>query len=145
MVLYNYGTILFIIFRHVDRRRPGSLGFNIIWASMREFLTLLLANNKGTYQPVHPRSLISAFVKRILNSPYLGGLHHYKASAYAPVFDLYKIGQDYVSDVSRSECVIINYLFCYPPPPTPYANECCRIAIVVGMPVCLSAVVVTLT
>ena len=46
-------------------RRPGNLGFNITWASTRETLTLLLANNKGIDQPAHTRSLVSAFV--ILN------------------------------------------------------------------------------
>ena len=46
----------------VARRRPGSLGFNIIWASTRETLTLLFANIKGADQPAHPRSLISAFI-----------------------------------------------------------------------------------
>ena len=49
-------------------RRQGSLGFNIIWASMYETLTLLLANNKGADQPAHPRRLISAFVIRFLKS-----------------------------------------------------------------------------
>ena len=43
--------------RRVARPRPGSLGFNM----MQETLTLLLANNKGTDQPAHPHSLISAF------------------------------------------------------------------------------------
>ena len=33
--------------REVARWRPGSLGFNIMWASMQETLTLLLAYNKG--------------------------------------------------------------------------------------------------
>ena len=44
------------------------MGFNIIWASMRDTLALLLANNKGAYQLAHPHSLISAFVMRYLNS-----------------------------------------------------------------------------
>ena len=54
--------------RHIDRRRPGSLGFKITCASMRETLTLLLVNNKSADQPVHPRSLISAFVIHYLKS-----------------------------------------------------------------------------
>ena len=54
--------------RRVARWRPGSLDFNIIWASMRETLTLLLANNKGADQPVHPGSLISIFVYCYLKS-----------------------------------------------------------------------------
>ena len=33
-----------------------------ILASTRERLTLLNTNNKGTDQPAHPRSLVSAFV-----------------------------------------------------------------------------------
>ena len=65
---------------------PESLGFNIICASMRETLTLMLANNKGADQPVHLRSLISAFVIRHLNSKvsrsdiFCGGFQHGKAS-----------------------------------------------------------------
>ena len=39
----------------------GSPG-KILWAFMRETLTLLHANNKGADQPAHPGSLISAFV-----------------------------------------------------------------------------------
>ena len=52
----------------VARRRPGSLGFNTIWAYTRETLTFLIAKNKGADQPAHPRSLISAFIIRCLNS-----------------------------------------------------------------------------
>ena len=48
--------------------KPGSPGFNFIWASMRETLTLMLANNKFADQPAHPCSLISAFVIRYLKS-----------------------------------------------------------------------------
>ena len=44
------------------------MGFNVTWSSMRDTLTLLLANNKGADQPAHPRSLISAFVIRYLKS-----------------------------------------------------------------------------
>ena len=47
------------------RRMPGTLGFNIIWALMQETPTLLLANNKGSDQPVHPHSLISVFDRRM--------------------------------------------------------------------------------
>ena len=54
--------------RCVARLRPGSLGFNIIWTSMRETITLLLANNKGADQPAHTRSLISTFVIHYLKS-----------------------------------------------------------------------------
>ena len=39
-------------------------GFN--WASSRENLTLLYANNTGADQPVHPRILVSTFVIRLL-------------------------------------------------------------------------------
>ena len=39
-----------------------------IWASTRESLTLLNANNKGADQPAHLRSLVSAFVIRFLES-----------------------------------------------------------------------------
>ena len=54
--------------RRIARRRSGSMGFNIIWASTRETLTLLLANNKDTDQPAHTRSLISTLVIRYLKS-----------------------------------------------------------------------------
>ena len=38
------------------------------WASMREKVTLLYANNKGADQPSHRRSLISTFVICFLES-----------------------------------------------------------------------------
>ena len=38
----------------------------IIWASTQENLSLVFANNKGADQPAHLRSLISAFVIRLL-------------------------------------------------------------------------------
>ena len=41
---------------------------NDIWASTPENLTLLHANNKDTGQPVHPLSLINAFVNHSLES-----------------------------------------------------------------------------
>ena len=45
------------------------MGFNIIWASMREtLLTLLVANNKDADQPAHPYRLICAFVFHYLKS-----------------------------------------------------------------------------
>ena len=40
----------------------------IIWASTRENLLRGVANNTGADQPAHPRSLISAFVIRFLES-----------------------------------------------------------------------------
>ena len=40
----------------------------IIWASSWENLFLPYANNKGTDQPAHPRSLISTFVVHSLDS-----------------------------------------------------------------------------
>ena len=36
------------------------------WASSRKKLFLSYANNEGADQPVHPRSLISAFVIRCM-------------------------------------------------------------------------------
>ena len=39
-----------------------------IWASTRENLSLVFANNKGADQPAHTRSLISAFVIHLLES-----------------------------------------------------------------------------
>ena len=42
---------------------------NIIWAAKSDKICFMpYANNKGTDQPVHPRSLISAFVVRCLGS-----------------------------------------------------------------------------
>ena len=58
----------FILYERVTVRRPGSLGFNIIWAQMRETLTLLLANIKDADQPAHPHRLISASVIHYLKS-----------------------------------------------------------------------------
>ena len=40
----------------------GTLVSGTIWASTRENLSLMFANNTGADQPAHPRSLISAFV-----------------------------------------------------------------------------------
>ena len=59
---------LAVVCRRVARRMPGSLGFNIIWASLLESLTLLLTKIKGEHQTAHPRSLISAFVFRYLKN-----------------------------------------------------------------------------
>ena len=44
------------------------LGITTIWATSWENLFVPYANNKGTDQPVHPRSLISAFVVCCLDS-----------------------------------------------------------------------------
>ena len=52
------------IYRHVARRRPRSIDFNIIRVSMRE----ALANNKDADQPAHPRRLINAFIIHYLKS-----------------------------------------------------------------------------
>ena len=38
------------------------------WALMREYLSSVVSNNKGADQPAHPRSLISAFGIRFLES-----------------------------------------------------------------------------
>ena len=40
----------------------------LVWSSTREDLTLLHVSNEGTDQPVHQRSLISAFVIRLFKS-----------------------------------------------------------------------------
>ena len=40
----------------------------VIWATVREKLNLLYANNKGTDQSAHPRRLIGAFVIHSLDS-----------------------------------------------------------------------------
>ena len=40
----------------------------VIWATSWENLLMLYANNKGADQPAHPRSLISAFIVRCLDS-----------------------------------------------------------------------------
>ena len=40
----------------------------LIWASLQENMSSLFANNKGADQPVHPLSLISTFVIRLLES-----------------------------------------------------------------------------
>ena len=43
-------------------------GYELIWAMSWENLFYAYANNKGADQPAHPRSLISAFVVRFLDS-----------------------------------------------------------------------------
>ena len=35
-----------------------------------QYMSSGFANNKGTYQPAHPRSLVSAFVIRVLEKAY---------------------------------------------------------------------------
>ena len=42
------------------------LGAGIKWASTRETMSSGVLNNTGTDQPVHTRSLISAFVTRLM-------------------------------------------------------------------------------
>ena len=70
--------------KRVARQRPGSLGFNIIWASTRKILTLL-----------HLPSLISVFIIHNWNSKvtrsdiskfsnFFGGFQHDRDSGYAP-------------------------------------------------------------
>ena len=46
----------------------GRYQYDTNWASMRENLCSGLVNNKGVDQPAPPRSLISAFVFRSLES-----------------------------------------------------------------------------
>ena len=41
---------------------------SIVWASAQENMSLGFTNNKGADQPVHPHSLISAYVIRLLES-----------------------------------------------------------------------------
>ena len=50
--------------RVFNARTGEMLSVSIIWALMRENLSLGFANNKGTDQPVHLCRLISAFVIR---------------------------------------------------------------------------------
>ena len=45
---------------------PGVRSDTVKWASTREILSPRVANNEGTDQPAHPRSLISTFVIRSL-------------------------------------------------------------------------------
>ena len=60
--------LLTMTYKCIARRRQRSLGFNIIWASTQETQNFLLANNKGSDQPVHPCRLISFFVIHYLES-----------------------------------------------------------------------------
>ena len=48
--------------------RINQSSYKVIGASRRETLSLEFANNKGADQPADPRSLISAFVIRLLIS-----------------------------------------------------------------------------
>ena len=54
---------------HVSVMKPHRIFLSIdIWASSQENLSSGFAKNTGADQPAHPRSLISAFVIRILES-----------------------------------------------------------------------------
>ena len=44
------------------------LGYNIVWALLQDYLTLLHTNSKSADQPAHPHSLDSAFVILSLDS-----------------------------------------------------------------------------
>ena len=46
---------------HLQKKRYAVSAFNLVWAMMRENLTIACAN-KGTDQPAHPCSLINPFV-----------------------------------------------------------------------------------
>ena len=59
--------ILYIHYRRVTKRRPWSLGFNIIREKTRETL-LLIEKHKGTNLPANRRSLISVLIIRYLKS-----------------------------------------------------------------------------
>ena len=48
--------------------KGGAICRYMIWASTRETCLRRLANNTGADQPAHPRSLISAFIIRVLES-----------------------------------------------------------------------------
>ena len=50
------------------RLMKACLIFSHIWATSWENLFMQYANNKGADQPAHPRSLISAFIVRWLDS-----------------------------------------------------------------------------
>ena len=65
----------------IARRRPGSMGFNIVWVSMRETQTLLQSDQHFCYslsEKKVTRSDISQF-------SIFGGFQHDKAFGYAPV------------------------------------------------------------
>ena len=61
---FNIGSVVFHMFKMAGPFNEH----DTIWASSLENLFLRYANNKGTDQPVHPHSLISAFVVRCLDS-----------------------------------------------------------------------------
>ena len=101
----------------VARRRPGSLGFNTIWASMRETLTLLLVSNKGADQPAHPHSLISAFVTPYLKSKviiilHFCGLQHDKASGYAPDGQIWNLSLSVKLKYNNDDIQNVGPVFC---------------------------------
>ena len=61
-----WGCLRFVIVVFPDHTHLLFLLYLIIWASLRENLTLLHVNNKGTDQPTHPCSLISVIDIRLL-------------------------------------------------------------------------------
>ena len=89
-----------------------------IWATSWEILFLTYANNKGADQPVHPRSLISAFVVRCLDSRqyniYTFYSHKFKTLAslcsWADQFVSYLVGNP-EDRFSHDEAHIIKRLF----------------------------------
>ena len=60
--------------RHSSQGTEPLLFAYVIWATSWENLFMPNANNKGAGQPVHPCSLISAFVVRCLDSITLGSI-----------------------------------------------------------------------
>ena len=55
-------------YKTLSQRNQRSRNFQIIWATSWENLFMPYANDKGADQPAHPRSLISVFVVRWLDS-----------------------------------------------------------------------------
>ena len=54
--------------QHIFGWGQGIIMVGYIWATSWENLFMLYANNNGTDQSAHPRSLISAFIVRCLDS-----------------------------------------------------------------------------
>ena len=108
------------IIRRITRRRPGSLGFNIIWALTQETLPLLLANIKAADQHAHPHSLISTFVihylmskitrSDIFNSPFvLVGFNMIKPLA-TPLHIIFKCTLDWTFSLKQTIWIQITLL-----------------------------------
>ena len=66
--MQSLSSILSLFSKRYNFNTTGARILDSIWASTQENLYSVFANNKGTDQPAHPHSLISAFIILLLES-----------------------------------------------------------------------------